>query len=253
LTAITRTPSAALDRCELTHLAREPIDLAAARRQHEAYEAVLAGLGCTVLRLAEEPDLPDAVFVEDTVVVLDEVAIVTRPGAASRRAESGRVAVALSRWRPLAAIEWPGTLDGGDVLAVGRTLFVGRSTRTNEAGIAQLEAIAAPAGYRVQPVAVRGCLHLKTAVSAIAEDALLMNRAWLDPSAFAGFDIVDVDRAEPFAANVLRVGAALVHPAAFGRTRARLERRGLEVHAVDVSELAKAEGGVTCCVVLVQT
>ncbi len=250
--AITREIGAAIDRCELTHLARSPIDVARARAQHAAYEEQLRALGCTVRRLPEAPDLPDAVFVEDCAVVLDELAIIARPGAASRRPETAAVEQALAGLRPLNRIAAPATLDGGDVLRVGRTLFVGASSRTNDAAIAQLRGFVEPFGYRVVAVEVRGCLHLKSAVTEVAPRTLLVNRAWLAGEAFADFDRIDVDPGEPFAANALRVGDAIVYPAAFPGTRARLEARGLDVRAVDVSELAKAEGAVTCCSLIIE-
>ena len=245
--AITREVSPAVARCELTHLERIPIDLDAARRQHRAYEECLASLGCTVRRLPGAPELPDSVFVEDAAVVLDEVAVIARPGAPSRRPEVPAVAAALERYRSLARIEAPGTLDGGDVLRVGREVLVGCSGRTNADGIAQLRAILDEYGYAVRAVPVHGCLHLKSAVTAVADDLLLANREWLFASDLPDLEVVDVHPEEPFAANALRVGDAVVYPAEFARTHERLAARGLRVHTVAAGELAKAEGGVTCC------
>jgi len=272
LVAITREVSPALGRCELTHLPRAAIDVEAARVQHARYRRALADLGCRVVELPAEPDLPDSVFVEDTAVVLDELAVITRPGAPSRRPETAAVAQALAPHRRLAWIEPPGTLDGGDVLRVGRSIWVGLSGRSNPAGIGQLHALAAPHGYTVAPVAVRGCLHLKSAITAVAPGTLLVNPDWLDTAALAGCgcDLVAVDPEEPYAANALLVpcaeGAApfgeagsadggpaasaspaAIYPDSFPCTRARLEARGVGVIAVGVSELQKAEGAVTCC------
>lgn len=240
-----------MERCELTYRAREPIDLELARAQHRAYEECLAGLGCAIRQLPAAPDLPDAVFVEDAAVVLDELAVIARPGAASRRAETPAVAEALGEFRDLRAIEEPGTLEGGDVLRVGRALYVGTSGRTNPAGIAQLAAHIEPFGYRVQPVTLQGCLHLKSGASLVAADTLLIQRGWVDARAFEGLELVDVSPGERDAANALLVGQVVVLPAAFPETRRRLERRGIEVRVLDVSEAAKAEGGVTCCSLLV--
>ena len=250
--ALTRAVPPSIARCELTHLARAPIDLERARAQHEAYEETLADLGCTIERLAEEPDLPDSVFVEDTAVVLDEVAVITHPGAASRRAETTAVASALAAHRPLCRIEAPATLDGGDVLRVGRRLWVGRSERSNDEGIGRLAQLLGPQDYRVEAMELRDCLHLKTAVTAVSDGLLLANPAWLGDDALAAFgaaglDVVEVDPEEPFAANALRIGATVVFPAAFARTAERLRRRGLALRTVEVDEIAKAEGGVTCC------
>lgn len=245
--ALTREISPALAECELTHLAREPIDVHRARRQHDAYERALASVGCAVRRLTAGADMPDSVFIEDTAVVLDEVAVITRPGARSRRAEVAGVADALAAHRPLVRIAASGTLDGGDVLVADRTVFVGRSARTNEAGIEQLRGALADLGYDVRAVPVHGCLHLKTAVTRVDDGLLLINRDWVPADAFGGWERIDVHPAEPFAANALRIGGAVVYPDAFPRTRARLEARGIRIVPVPADELARAEGGVTCC------
>lgn len=248
--AITRGVSPSMARCELTHAARQPIDPAVAAAQHAGYERALAELGCEVRRLPTDPDLPDAVFIEDTAVITDELAVITRPGAASRRPETVVVAEALQPLRPIAAIQPPGTLDGGDVLRVGRVVFVGESLRTNADGIRQLAALLEPLGYTVRSVPVTACLHLKSAVTAVGGSALLINREWVNAAPFAGFDLVDVHRAEPAAANALLLAGTVVLPSAFPHTRNRLQQQGLRVREVDVSELAKAEGGVTCCCLL---
>jgi dimethylargininase len=248
LMAITREISASIQACELTHLERVPIDLDRARAQHTAYEWALVEAGCTVRRLPAGAEMPDAVFVEDVAVVLDEGAIICRPGAESRRAETPGVLDALARHgRPLQAITAPGTVDGGDVLVVGRQVFVGSSGRTNRTGIDQLTRILEPVGYTVRAVPVRGCLHLKSAATAIAPDTLLINREWVAADVFAGLSLLDIDPQEPYGANALAIADVVVYPAAFPRTRERLERRGLRVRPVDVAELQKAEGAVTCC------
>ncbi len=247
LVAITREVSPALAACELTHQPRVAIDAARATTQHRAYVDLLARLGCRVIELKAEPDLPDSVFVEDTAVVLDEVAVITRPGAASRRPECRSIASALSDHRPVVALTEPATLDGGDVLFDGSVLWVGLSGRTNGEGLAQLSEIAKRHGLDTRAVALRDCLHLKSAVTLVAPDTLLLAPRWVDADVFAGRDIVRVDSAEPGAANALRVGTDIVYPACFPRTRERLEARGIAVHDVDVSELQKAEGAVTCC------
>ena len=198
LMVITREVSSAFQACELTHLDRVPIDLDRARAQHAAYEWTLVEAGCTVRRLDSGPDMPDAVFVEDIAVVLDEGAVICRPGAESRRTEVPAIVGALARHgRPWQHITAPGTLDGGDVLVIGRRLFVGSSTRTNRAGVDQLADILAPIGYEVRGVPVRGCLHLKSAVTAIAPDTLLVNRDWVAADAFAGLSLLDIDPQDP--------------------------------------------------------
>jgi dimethylargininase len=245
--AITREVSPALGDCELTHVARSPIDVARADAQHRAYQRVLASLGCRVLTLEAEPAMPDSVFVEDVAIVLDQVAVMTRPGAESRRDEGASVAELLARYRPLRRIEAPGTIDGGDVLRVGHTLYVGQSGRSNAEGIAQLQAAVGEFGYRVRPVPIRGCLHLKSAVTAVRDDMLLLQPAWIDAASFPGFTIIEVDASEEHAANILRIGEVALMPACFPRTAQRLRDAGIEVMTVDVSELQKAEGATTCC------
>jgi dimethylargininase len=245
--AITRDVSSRLGRCELSFLSRTEIDVTLAAAQHRAYRQALQSLGCRMLELPAQDALPDAVFVEDMAVVLDEVAVMTRPGAESRRAEGASVAEALARHRPLRTIDAPGTLDGGDVLRVGRRLYVGESARSNPVGAAQLRERVSEFGYEVQPVPIRGCLHLKSAVTQVAEGTLLVQPAWIDPAAFAGFRVIEVDPDEAHAANALWIGGGVVYPACFPRTQGRLEAAGISVTPVDVSELQKAEGAVTCC------
>jgi dimethylargininase len=245
--ALTREVSPAIARCELTHLERVAIDPGIAREQHEGYERCLAAAGCVVERIPAAGDMPDAVFIEDTAVVFDDVAVITRPGAASRRIETDAVANAIARYRSIARIEAPGTVDGGDVLRVGRTVFVGRSSRTNDAGITQLRRLLEPMGHVLRPVDVHGCLHLKSAMTAVSDRLLLINRDWIPAADLAGFDAIDVDPGEPHGANVLRLSDRVIYAAAFPRTRQRLEDRGIRVDVVELTELAKAEGAVTCC------
>jgi dimethylargininase len=245
--ALTREISPALQECELTHLAREPIDVERARSQHQAYEAALAELGCAVHRLPAGAEMPDAVFIEDTAVVLDEVAVITRPGAPSRRAETAAVADALTAHRRLVRLDAPARLDGGDVLVVDRSVFVGLSERTNMTGFRQLRDALARHGYTVKTVPVTGCLHLKSAVTSLGGGRLLINRAWVPAEAFAGWELIDVDPEEPYAANALRIGDRVIYPADFPRTRALLEARGIDIVPVPADELARAEGAVTCC------
>jgi len=251
--AITRRVSPAFARCELTHLARTPIDLRRAAEQHERYEECLRGLGCEVLSLAAEPELPDSVFVEDAALVLEEAAVLTRPGAESRRGETESLARALAPYRKLLRIEAPGTLDGGDVLRLGRRLYAGRTSRSNREGIAQLATLVAPYGYTVVPVEVRGCLHLKTAVTQVAENTLLINSRMVERASFGAAEFVEVDPGEPHAGNALLLDQTVVYPAANEKTRRRLEERGIKVAALDVSEVLKAEGGVTCCSLVFST
>jgi len=245
--AVVRQVSPAIAACQLTHLERVPIDWRLAQAQHDGYVSALAELGCRLIELPSDPDLPDSVFVEDTALVLDEIGIITRPGTEARRRECAAVSDALRPFRELRHIEEPGTLEGGDILVVERDIFVGVTSRTNPAGISQLGDLVREFGYSVRPVPVRGCLHLKSAVTMVGPGLLLMNRRWVDAAEFTGFQVIDVDEGEPFGANLLPVGGGLIYPVSFPRTCEKLEARGLTVHAVDVSELQKAEGAVTCC------
>jgi dimethylargininase len=247
LIAITRPVSRSIDRCELTNLERVPIDLERATAQHHAYEEALKSLGVEVLALPEEANLPDAVFVEDAAVVLDECAIITRPGADSRKPESESVARALAPYRSLHTIQAPGTVDGGDVLVVGKRIWVGQSTRSNQSAIDQMQTFLQPFGYTVRGMPVNGCLHLKSAVTQVAEETLLINLAWVDKGEFQGMKFIEVDPGEPYAANVLRVGDAMLYQPAYPKTLQRLELAGLNSILVNQSELAKAEGALTCC------
>ena len=244
--ALMRGVPSTLARCELSFREREPIDLARAVAQHAEYAALLRSLGLEVVELPADPAFPDCCFVEDVAVVLDELALLTRPGAASRRGEVAAIEAALARYRPIETTPSPATLEGGDVLRVGHTVFVGLSARTNEAGIARLAALAEPLGYRVVPVAVTGCLHLKSAVTALDQERVLLNRAWLDSAPFRGLELVDVAPGEPGAANVLRVaGLVIAHPG-FPRTLERIAALGYAVRPLDVSEFLKAEAALTC-------
>jgi dimethylargininase len=252
LRALTRPVPDSLARCELTRLERVAIDLARARVQHAAYEHALSQMGCTVEPVPAAMDLPDSVFVEDAAVVFDEIGIIARPGAVSRQRETDAVAAALGRYRRLAAISAPATLDGGDVMRIGRDVYVGVSGRTNEEGLRQLASLIGPYDYRVHPIETRGCLHLKSAVTAAGGDLVVVNPEWVDVRQFAGLKQIEVDRNEPFAANVVHVNGVVLCAAEAPRTQARLEFHGLQVRIVDMSELAKAEGALTCCSLLIE-
>ncbi len=238
-------------------MTREPIDYARAVAQHAEYEAALRDLGCRVERLPDAPDLPDSVFVEDAAVVLDDVAVIARPGAESRRPEVDAMVAALRPHRTLAFIEAPGTLDGGDVMVTAGKVFVGISGRTNQDGVRQLAAVLEPRGFEVVSIPVSGCLHLKSAVTPVwlppirGRGVLIVNPEWIDAAHFTDFDLIEVDPSEPAAANVLRVGFSVICAEEHPKTRRRIDLRGFVTHSVPAAELAKAEGGVTCCSVMV--
>jgi dimethylargininase len=246
LQALTRQVSPTFADCELTFLDRQPIDVRKAIEQHRAYEACLIELGANVISLSADPRFPDGVFIEDPAIVLDEVAVITRPGAESRRGETESIAQALAPFRELRYIQAPGALEGGDVVHVGKTLYVGLSQRTNREGISQLAALLEPFGYRVVAVEVNGCLHLKSGACWAGGDMILANRQWINASVFRDFRIVEVADDEPSAADVLPIGGKLLVPANFVHTSEILKGMGVNVRNIDVSELQKAEAGVTC-------
>src|SRR5205807_1204278 len=239
LTAITREVSASISDCELSFHARQPIDVAKAVAQHKAYQNCLAELGVRIVSLPAEPELPDAVFVEDAAVVVDEVAVISIMGAPSRRPEADSVAHALSPYRSITFLRESATLDGGDVLRVGRRVFAGLSQRTNREGMAQLRDVLQSFDYDVQAVEVRRCLHLKSACSYVGNDTVFINRAWVDAARFRGFQLLDVPVEERAAANALLINDVVIIPASFPMTRALLEKRGFRVRVIDLCELQK--------------
>ena len=249
--AITRQVSPRFDECEITHIDRSPIDINIARAQHEGYTQALKDVGCEVIELPPEADLPDSVFVEDTAFILPEVAVVTRPGADSRRPETESIIHALETYRELLFIQAPGTVDGGDVLVLDRDIFVGMSTRSNRDAVHQMNALLGKFGYHAQGVELHDCLHLKSAVTRVDAGTLLINPNWVDAQHFARFDLIEVHPSEPFAANCLPVNGKIIFPAEFPKTRAKLEARGHKVRTVQADELAKAEGAVTCCSLII--
>ena len=246
LTAITRKVSPALAKCQLSFIERQAIDLEKARAQHAAYESLLTKLGARVISLPPEPELPDSMFVEDTALVLDELAVLCPMGAESRRPEAASIAAVLEKFRKLAHVKLPGTLEGGDVLRVGRKVFVGITARSNPEGIRQLAVILRPYGYEVTAVPVHGCLHLKSAVSPLGQEALLANRAWFEWKRLEGVAWVDVDPSEAHAGNPLAVGDTVIVSASFPRTLGIVRASGFKVVPLDMSELEKAESGLTC-------
>lgn len=250
--AITREVSSRFNECEITHIDRTPIDLDIARKQHHEYVQTLAKIGCQIIELDEEQDLPDSVFVEDTAFILPEVAVITRPGADSRKPETESIIQALSSHRPLVHVVAPATVDGGDVLVLGKNIFIGMSTRSTPEAVTQLQGLLDNYGYTVVGVKLTDCLHLKTAVTRVDDNTLLINKNWVSPEHFTGFDLIDVDSSEPFAANCLPVKDVIIYPTTFPNTQKKLEQKGFKIVNVNLDELAKAEGAVTCCSLIIE-
>ena len=244
--ALTHVPSPCLDLGQRTHIARLSIDYDRAVQQHGEYCRMLRDCGAEVRTLDVNRDLPDSTFIEDTAIVLDEVAVLASMGTEARRREPAGIEPELRKYRTLHRVEPPATIEGGDVLPVGRTLLVGLSSRTTPAGVQAFEAIVKRYGYCVLPVGVGRCLHLKTACTVLPDDRLLVNPSWLDWQCLDGFEKIPVARDEPWAANTLRVGNAVCIAAEHVRTANLLRDCGFDVRTVPLSEFAKAEGGVTC-------
>lgn len=250
--ALTRKISPRFNECEITHIQRSAIDINKAREQHNKYIKALTSLGCRVIELPEEPALADSVFVEDTAFILPEVAVITRPGADSRKPETETVSQALSPYRTLIRVKEPATVDGGDVLILGKKIFVGLSTRTNAPAIGQIGGLLDQYGYSVKGIEMQACLHLKSAITRIDDSTLLINGAWVDPALFNEYDLIEIDASEPNAANCLPMNGKIIYPSTFPKTREKLERLGHIIYPVDIEEIAKAEGAVTCCSLIIE-
>jgi dimethylargininase len=249
--ALTHPPSPSLDRGLRTHVARVPIDFALALRQHGDYCAVLNACGAEVRTLDVNRESPDGTFIEDTAVVLNEVAVLASMGTEARRGEPAGIEPELRKYRAVFRVEPPARLEGGDVLHVGRTLLVGMSSRTDCAGAQTLQDIVRRYGYTVLPVPVRNCLHLKSACTALPDGVLLLNPSWVKRQSLRDFATVDVPEEEPWAANTLPVGGKICLRAQHMRTADLLRGRGFDVLTIPLSEFAKAEGGVTCLSLLI--
>jgi len=250
--AITREVSSRFNECEITHIDRTPIDLDIARQQHHEYVQALSQVGCQVIELSEQPDLPDSVFVEDTAFILPEVAVITRPGADSRKPETESIIQALSGYRALVHVTAPATVDGGDVLVLGKNIYIGLSTRSTMEAVTQLQGLLAAYGYIVAGVELTDCLHLKTAVTRVDDKTLLINKNWVNPAHFNGHELIEVDPSEPFGANCLPVKDVIIYPTTFPKTQAKLLQKGFKIINVNLDELAKAEGAVTCCSLIIE-
>ena len=247
LIAIAREVSPAINQCELTHLQRQPIDYERACLQHGQYIQALRWLGTQVHLLPADPSLPDSVFVEDAALVLDECAVITRPGADSRKPEVDAIAKALAAYRKLFYIKTPARVDGGDILQLGKQIYVGLSTRSDTVAIEQMQDSLQSYGYEIHAVRVTDCLHLKSAVTQVTPDTLLINTNWVDKDNFDGVKFIEIDPSESYAANAVLIGETIIYPRAFPETRKRLETAGIHIVPVEADELAKAEGALTCC------
>jgi dimethylargininase len=229
------------------------MDARRARGQHARYVAALAGAGCEVVEIASDPAFPDCCFVEDTAVVAGGTVVVTRPGAPSRRGEVDAVVAAIAARLPalrVVRLAAPATLDGGDCLRLGRTLYVGRTQRTSAEGIGALAA-ALPDHEVIAVDLPASVLHLKCVCSPLGDDRVLLARGTVPAAVFRGADIVWVAEAESYAANAVAIGDTVVAAAGFSQTQEALARAGLHVVPIDTSEMRKADGSLTCLSILV--
>jgi dimethylargininase len=248
--ALVRRPSPRMADGITTHIDRVPADAGRAARQHAAYVDAVAGAGWAIREVATADDLPDCAFVEDMVIVFDDLAVLARPGAVVRRPEvAGAVEAVRSLGLEVATIEEPGTLDGGDVLQVGRTVYVGRGGRTNADGIRQLRRHAATRGRTVVPVRLHRVLHLKSAVTALPDGTFIASDLSLfDPAPFPAMRVVPEDEG----AHVVPMGGGtIVMSASAPRSAEMFDDLGFDEITVDIGEFEKREGCVTCLSVLV--
>jgi dimethylargininase len=214
--------------------------------QHQAYRQVLLGLDLDGVVLPAEPDYPDAYFVEDPAIITPHIAVMTRSGAPSRQGEGATLEPILEYYRPIFHINPPGTVDGGDVLMVGNHFFIGISERTNEEGAAQLASLLAAAGHTLRTIPVAGGLHLKSNINYVGSETLLVTKSLADHPAFDRYVKIVVDEDESYAANTLWVNDTLLMPRGFPKTYASLAHLGMRIIELEVSEVQKMDGGLTC-------
>jgi dimethylargininase len=244
--AITRKVPASFTRALAAQVPAEPIDVMLAREQHGEYRGALERCGLDVRALAADDTLPDCCFVEDTAVIADGVALVTRPGAEPRRAETEAVARLAGDYVEVVHMAAPATLDGGDVMRVGKTIFVGKSLRTSSSGIDRLSEVFAPRGYRIVPIALpHSVLHLKCVCAPLGDQRITLAEG-VPREPFAGLEIVTIPAAESYAANTLAIGRHALVSRGYPRTAEAIARAGYTVIELDTSEFRKADGALTC-------
>lgn len=243
--AISRVPS---DTCAqgLTTSSLGAPDAQKTRAQFDAYVSTLLGLGLTVTVLPALPAFPDSHFVEDTAVVGPEFAVLTHPGAPSRRGETATIAPVLSRYRAVTAMSANAHMDGGDVLMVDKRFFVGLTSRTDEAGVREFAAVVEKFGYTVDAIEVSDGLHLKSIVNYVGRNTLILNEEGTRHPAFRGFNHIVLDKDEEYAGNTLWINDTLITPSGYPDTLAQLQGVGLPIIALDTSEIRKMDGGLTC-------
>jgi len=246
LTCVTHLPSPALQDCELTFVESEPISYEKAVKEHNNYCKMLEECGARIVTLDDNISLPDSVFVEDPIIVFDELAVLTSMGVKSRRKESAALEMFFRQYRDVKQISLPAKIEGGDVLKIGKRIYVGESPRTNNLGFQALCNILEPLGYEVTAVSVRGCLHLKTGCTALDEKNILINPDWVDETPFRDYKLIKTLPSEPFGANVLPLHNTICMNAAFPKTIELVKALGYKVVSTDITQFTKAEAGLTC-------
>ncbi|MCP4107784.1 MAG: amidinotransferase [Desulfobacteraceae bacterium] len=214
--------------------------------QHEAYIQTLRHLGLDIVVLESQTDYPDAYFVEDTAVVTPDVAVITNPGAMSRKGEEETIEPVLARYRKTVRIRPPGTVDGGDVLMVGTHFFIGISERTNKEGASQLGAVLEEYGNTWTSVKIGEGLHLKSSINYVGRNTMLVTGEFADIDEIRGYDKIITEKSEEYAANTLLVNDTLIMPRGFPGVKRKLDTLGLEIIELDASEIRKMDGGLTC-------
>lgn len=248
--AIVRDVPESFNRCVSNSNTYDDIDTELAKLQHQQYCKTLSLLGINLIRLDTDDSLPDCCFTEDTAVIIDDLAIITSPGIESRVAETIALEKTLALYKGIFRISQPGTIEGGDVLRIERTLYIGISSRTNSEGIRQMAAILEPRGYCIVPVEIRNTLHLKSVCTYLGNGLIIVAEGYFDLNIFSGFEKIIVPEEEAYCANCLSVNRRVIIPKGFPKTKELLEEKGLLVIELEMSEFRKADGALTCLSVI---
>jgi len=246
--AIVRDVAESYDQCVTTQ--QESIDVPLAKTQHQHYCNALKKAGVELIHIDADNRLPDCCFVEDTAIIVDDVAIITNPGARSRREEVAAMEKAISKYRTVHRISPPATIDGGDVLKVGKKIFVGLSQRTTQDSIDQVAQMVKSSNYEVIPVPIHKTLHLKSAVTALSDSYIIMAQGFFDARIFTGYEKIEVPPGEEYAANCLSVNENIFIPRGFPQTKSLIVRAGFSIVELENSEFRKGDGALTCLSVL---
>jgi dimethylargininase len=248
--AIVRNIPNSFPQCITAFSGKSPIDVILAQQQHELYCKTLVELGLKLVRIEADNSLPDCCFTEDAAIVTDVLGIISLPGTESRHAEIIEMEKALTSFKKIRHIAAPATIEGGDVLKIGKKLFIGNSARTNDEGIKQVANMVSELGYEVIPVKIRNTLHLKTVCTYLGNNCIIYADGHFDENIFAEYDKIIVPATESYCANTLVVNGKVLIPKGFPLTRSLIEKKGFSVIELDMSEIEKADGALTCLSVI---